>query len=347
MEQDIEELFHRVNQLKERLELPAKAEKVKELTLLANAEGFWNNQESARNVLEEISRLKEGVEEVENVELELFLLKEKKEISEDEINEIREKVKKIELKTYLRGEFDNRSAIVTIVSGAGGDDAQDWAGMLFQMYRKYGENKKWKVELLHQQPGDLGGIKEATIEMKGYYAYGFLRKEAGVHRLVRISPFSAKKLRHTSFALVEILPELEGTVEKEMKIDPKDLRVDLYRSSGPGGQNVNRRETAVRVTHIPTGLSAASQSQRSQLQNKEKALEILWAKLSKLMREKQKDVVDALREKVSIEWGHQIRSYVFDPYKLVKDHRTGIETSNVEKVLQGEIDEFIEGEITK
>lgn len=346
MNNDVENLNKRLRVLKENLGITAKSEKIKEFTLTVNEYGFWNNQSEAVILLEELAKLKKEVEEIDELEFELLELRNEESVSKEELDTLQKRIHRFELNTLFKGAFDSRNALINFLSGAGGDDAQEWTSMLLEMYRKYAEKKGWKAELVHQGFGELGGTKEATVEVRGAHAYGFLRKEAGVHRLVRISPFSAKKLRHTSFALVEVLPDLKGINEKEMEIDPKDIRVDLFRSSGPGGQNVNRRETAVRVTHIPTGFSVASQSQRSQLQNKEKAFEILRAKLYQFAREKQKNAIENLREKVSVEWGHQIRSYVFDPYQLVKDHRTGVETSNVERVLQGGLDEFVEAEIT-
>lgn len=322
-----------------------KEAKVKELTQLSGEPGFWNNLGEAKKVLQELSELKKEVEAIEEVELHLLDLGEKKEISEKEIEDIEKKLHELELETFLNGEFDKNPAIITFISGAGGHDAQEWTTMLLEMYQKYAAKHGWKTELLHQSFGELGGTKEATLEVEGPFAYGFLKKESGVHRLVRISPFSAKKLRHTSFALVQVLPQLKEIENVEALIDAKDVRVDLFRSSGPGGQNVNRRETAVRVTHIPTGISAASQSQRSQLQNRKKALELLYAKLRQLMEAKHIENIKSLRGEVKVEWGHQIRSYVFDPYRLVKDHRTGVQTSDVEGVLEGELDKFIGAEL--
>lgn len=297
--------------------------------------------------MEELSRLKQEVDQVDEIDLDLLGLEEKAEVSEEEIAAIEKKLRKFELTSLLTDEFDKNNAILTFVSGAGGHDAQDWTGMLAAMYQRFAESRGWKVELMDQDLGEMGGTKEATLEIKGSYVYGFLKNESGVHRLVRKSPFSGKQLRHTSFALVEVLPEFKEVGNVEELIDPKDIRVDLFRSSGPGGQNVNRRETAVRVTHLPTGLSAGCQSERSQGQNRQKAFELLYAKLYQLMRQKQLDTIAGLKEQVNIEWGHQIRSYVFDPYQMVKDHRTGIEVHNVQAVLQGELDLFIEAELGK
>ncbi len=325
--------------------MAAKEEKVKELIQTSNEPGFWNNPQQAKTVLETLSSLKKEVSEWEELELLLMALEEKEEVSETKGEALEKKLHQLELKTFLKGEFDAGNALITIMSGAGGHDAQDWGKMLLFMYEAYAKKHGWEASLLHESYGELGGIREAVLEIKGTYAYGFLKKEAGVHRLVRISPFSAKKLRHTSFALVDVLPELTEIDKTKMVVPESDLRIDLYRASGPGGQNVNRRETAVRITHIPTGLVAASQSQRSQMQNREKAFQVLYAKLHSLMQKKQKDTIESLRGEVEIEWGHQIRSYVLDPYKIVKDHRTGVEISQVEEVLAGNMDSFIEAEL--
>lgn len=235
----------------------------------------------------------------------------------------------------LSGKYDKNHAHVSIFPGVGGEDAKDWANMLLNMYVKYAQKRGWKVSL----------IDERAIDVKGEYAYGTLKNEAGVHRLVRISPFDSKKLRHTSFALVEVLPELPEIEAKNLVIPPEDLKVELSRSSGPGGQNVNKRETAVRVVHLPTGLSAASQVERSQSQNKEKALSLLKAKLFKLMEERQEKELKNLRTQVKPEWGNQIRSYVLHPYQQVKDHRTNVVSHQPDKVLAGDLDKFINAEL--
>jgi len=251
-----------------------------------------------------------------------------------------------ELKEKLKAgsKYDKGDAVVTIFAGAGGDDAEDWATILFEMYRKFAEKKGWQVRVLHHHKNEVGGTKNVTFEVCGRNAYGYLKGEAGVHRLVRISPFSARKLRHTSFALVDILPKFIEISEVDIKNE--DIRVDFSRASGPGGQNVNKRETAVRITHIPTGLVAYVESERSQNQNKQRALELLRSKLYKYQQAKQEKERQALRggKLPQAEWGHQIRSYVFHPYQMVKDHRTGVETSDVEGVLEGELDEFVEAE---
>jgi peptide chain release factor 2 len=235
----------------------------------------------------------------------------------------------------LAKKYDKNNAHLAVYAGAGGDDAKDWAEMLFRMYIKYAAKRGWQTII----------TDDRSMDIRGHYAYGTIKKEAGVHRLVRISPFSSKKLRHTSFVLVEIVPELPEIDEKSLIVPPEDLKVELSRSSGPGGQNVNKRETAVRIVHLPTGLSAASQIERSQLQNKERAMKLLKAKLFNLMEKKQEKELGNLRTKVAPEWGNQIRSYVLHPYQLVKDHRTKVEHHNPEAVLGGDLDKFIEAEL--
>ncbi len=250
---------------------------------------------------------------------------------------------KLELQTFLSGKYDKNNALLTISSGVGGRDAQDWASMLLRMYSRYCDYRGWNIVVLHESLGEEGGIKSATLEIKGSYAYGYLKNEAGVHRLVRISPFSPTKLRHTSFAALEVLPEIEA---KDVEIRSEDLRVDTFRSSGAGGQNVNKRETAVRITHIPTGIAVAVQTERSQSQNHDKAIQILASKLHALQLKKEEEELTKVKKiKKSAEWGSQIRSYVLHPYQMVKDHRTGHETSQIEKVLDGDLDDFIEAEL--
>ncbi|MES2087899.1 MAG: PCRF domain-containing protein [Patescibacteria group bacterium] len=260
-----------------------------------------------------------------------------------------------QLKAQVQGGsvYDSGNAIMTIFSGAGGDDAEDFSAMLFSMYRKYFEKKGWSSTLLDVNENDHGGFRNITVEISGKNpspgragVYGTLKNESGVHRLVRISPFNAKKLRHTSFSMVEVIPKFDKAHESDMVISDKDLEISIARSGGPGGQNVNKRETAVRILHVPSRLSVHVTSERSQAQNREKAIEILRGKLYKLQEDERK-----AREKgmyvsktTSIEWGSQIRSYVLHPYKMVKDHRTDFETSQVDKVLEGELDEFIEAE---
>lgn len=252
-----------------------------------------------------------------------------------------------ELKDKLLGasKYDKGNAVMTILAGAGGDDAEDFARILYKMYLKYTENCGWNTYLLHKNENDHGGYRNITFEIQGKGVYGTLKNESGVHRLVRISPFNAKKLRHTSFALVEVVPKFKKG--DELKIPPDDLKVEFSRSSGPGGQNVNKRETAVRIVHIPTNLSAHSDGERSQAQNREQALALLKGKLFKLREDerKEKEGEMYISKTTEIQWGNQIRSYVLHPYKMVKDHRTDIEIRDIDGVLEeGEIEEFIEAE---
>lgn len=242
------------------------------------------------------------------------------------------------------GKYDRGDAVMTIFSGAGGDDSEDFSRMLLEMYRKYFDNKGWKYMVLHKNDNDHGGYRNITLEINGKNVYGTLKNESGVHRLVRISPFSSKKLRHTSFSMVEVIPKFEKI--GEVKIPPEDIKVELSRSSGPGGQNVNKRETAVRLVHIPTNLAVHVETERSQAQNKEKALTMLEAKLYKLKDDerKAKEKGMYISKTTSIEWGNQIRSYVLHPYKMVKDHRTDVEIRDTDKVLNGDLDVFIEAE---
>ena len=242
------------------------------------------------------------------------------------------------------GKYDRGSAVMTIFSGAGGDDAEDFSRILLEMYFKFFTRQKWSYSIIHKNENDHGGYRNITIEIIGKGVYGILRNESGVHRLVRISPFNAKQLRHTSFSMVEVIPKFEKP--DEIKIPPDDIKVELSKSSGPGGQNVNKRETAVRLVHIPTNLAVHVESERSQLQNKEKALTMLEAKLYKLYEDERKAKEKGMyvSKTTQIEWGNQIRSYVLHPYKMVKDHRTNVEVRDIEKVLNGEIEPFLEAE---
>ena len=251
-----------------------------------------------------------------------------------------------DLKAEIAGEgkYDKGNALMTIFSGAGGDDAEDFSAMLLNMYLKFCDRKNFSVKFLHQNENDHGGYRNITVEISGKNAYGTLKNESGVHRLVRISPFNADAKRHTSFSMVEVIPEFEK--QSDFEIPPDEIRVETSRSSGPGGQNVNKRETAVRVVHIPTNIAAACETERSQAQNKETALKILYGKIYKALEEERikKEKGMYISKTTQIEWGNQIRSYVLHPYKMVKDHRTGAETSQVEKILAGDLDEFIEAE---
>jgi peptide chain release factor 2 len=257
-------------------------------------------------------------------------------------------VEKLELASLLGGEYDDHDAVATLHAGAGGTESQDWAEMLLRMFLRWGEREKLDLEVDEVAYGDEAGIKSATFIVRGPYAYGLLSAERGVHRLVRISPFDAQKRRHTSFASLDVIPLLEGADEEDVDIDPKDLRIDVYRSTGPGGQSVNTTDSAVRITHLPTGIVAACQNERSQLQNRAVAMRILKSRLAERMREEHQERLENLRgERRNIDFGSQIRSYVLAPYRLVKDHRTNVEIGDVDRVLEGDLHELIEAELRR
>ncbi|MDP3771820.1 MAG: peptide chain release factor 2 [bacterium] len=321
--------------------------------------GFWDRREYATERAQELSVLKREIERWDRLTSEAGSLQEllavsggdaalEKEIA-DRVEILAKEMKDVETELYFAGKYDKGNAALSIYAGAGGRDAEDWAAILWRMYGRFCEHRGWRTKVIHEHFGEQGGpsgwgIKNATLLIEAPYAYGYLKKEAGVHRLVRISPFSSQDLRHTSFALVDVMPGFVAAEEVEIK--PEDLKIDFFRSSGPGGQNVNKRETAVRITHLPTGLQSASQSERSQDQNRHTAMELVRAKLYQLKLLQQEQERRGVRnEKVAIEWGSQIRSYVMHPYQMVKDHRTEIETSQIDKVLDGDLDEFIDAEI--
>lgn len=320
---------------------------------------FWNRADAAQ-ISEELGEKKETLNRFGALERELAELKETAEVAaaftadqalEREFSQARDALEKKldeeERALAFSGPYDRRNALLTVFAGAGGRDAADWAAILERMYERYATTRGWEAEAVYQSFGEEGGLKTGTLAIRGKLAYGYLKGEAGVHRLVRISPFSPQKLRHTSFAKVEVLPDIGKELVATVVIKPEEIKVDTFRSSGPGGQNVNKRETAVRITHLATGIVVASQMERAQAQNKERALELLRAKLYQLQEEHAAQNVEALRIREEAAWGRQRRSYVLQPYKIVKDLRTGVETSDTEGVLDGRIDMFIKANLSQ
>ena len=320
---------------------------------------FWDNPEAAQKIMQELSYQQEKVKTYYNLKQQFedmqtlydMAVEENDESLEPELEEgitaLKKQLDELELEILLSGPYDRNNAIMTLHAGAGGTEAQDWVSMLYRMYVRYGERRGFKVETMDFLPGEEAGIKSVTLSFAGENAYGYLKAEKGVHRLVRISPFDASGRRHTSFATVDVIPEVEEDNE-EIVIPPEDLKVDTFRASGAGGQHVNKTSSAVRMTHIPTGIVVQSQSERSQIQNRAYCLRILKAKLLELKRKQQEAEISEIRgEQQEIAWGSQIRSYVFHPYNMVKDHRTNEETSNVSAVMDGEIDAFIAAYLQK
>ncbi len=330
-----------------------KEQELKELEQQTMSNDFWNDASNSSKVLKQINSLKGKIETYKKVEKELNNLLEMNELVQLEPDEeiekeilkntisIEKEIEKLEITTLLSGKYDSNNAIVTIHPGAGGTEAQDWAEMLYRMYTRWASANGYEVKELEYLDGEEAGLKSVTFSVIGEYAYGYLKSEIGVHRLVRISPFDAGGRRHTSFASVEVLPEI--TEDIEIDINPDDLRVDTYRSSGAGGQHINKTSSAVRITHIPTNIVVACQSERSQIQNREAAMKMLKSKLLHLKEQEHKDTIEELKGvQMDIAWGSQIRSYVFCPYTLVKDHRTGYEVGNVQAVMDGDLNGFID-----
>ena len=319
---------------------------------------FWNDPDSARDISQEATQLKDAVEgykklvtDIEEAKLMLEMAIDEEDVSmEGElttmVEQLTHEVEHREVLLLLSGEYDKNNAILTFHAGAGGTEAQDWCSMLIRMYLRWAEKQGYSISLMDEQVGDEAGIKSATFLIKGENAFGYMKSEKGVHRLVRISPFDSAARRHTSFCAVDVMPEIDETVE--INLDMKDVQVDTYRASGAGGQHINKTDSAVRITHTPTGIVVQCQSERSQIQNREQCLKLLRAKLFELELEKQAELKEQLGGTYqAIEWGSQIRSYVFHPYNMVKDHRTNVETGNVQAVMDGNLDQFMEGFLKK
>ncbi|MFH0969500.1 MAG: peptide chain release factor 2 [Patescibacteria group bacterium] len=350
LQEKLDTIKSKIPSIRDYLDVPKKTQKITDLTQKSTEPDFWKDSQKAGEIMKELEELRFETEKIGNIERktedlgELLKISETKEDIKDlknKIGDLEKEVDNLEFQTLLSGKYDKNDVIMSVHSGAGGVDAQDWAEMLLRMYLRWAEKNGYKAKIFDESRGGEAGIKSAAVEIQGDFAYGYLKGEAGVHRLVRLSPFNADNLRQTSFALVEILPVISEI--EEVLIDPQDLKIDTFRSSGAGGQHVNTTDSAVRITHIPTGIVISCQNERSQLQNREQAMKILKAKLhQKFLEEKEKKERKLRGEFHSAEWGNQIRSYVIHPYKMVKDHRTKFETSDPEKVLDGELKDFIE-----
>ena len=337
-------------------DIDSKQKDIKSLEAELLKENFWDDKKRAEKTIDELNLLKQIVDDVNRIKCKLEGNLEVLSVSFDddeivsmineEMKDIVKEVRTLETNTLLDGPYDGNDCILEVHSGAGGTEACDWANMLYRMYTRWCEKKKFRIEILDIQAGEEVGIKSAYILVKGKNSYGYLKNEKGIHRLVRLSPFDANNKRHTSFASIDVIPEFDNTLDIE--INEKDLKIDVYRASGAGGQHVNTTDSAVRITHLPTKTVVTCQNQRSQIQNREKALEMLKSKLKLMELEKQNNELSEIRgEQRNIEFGSQIRSYVMHPYSMVKDHRTNCETSNVDKVLDGEIDLFIEANLKR
>lgn len=353
-EERLNEVQKLVEELGKSLNIEDKRTELNELEKKTLEPNFWEDSELAQKIIGQSNDLKNYVDKYDDLKLKIedseLLIELLNEMDDEEtfedliknIDELEKSSKDFEIETLLSGEYDKENAILSIHAGAGGTEAQDWAGMLLRMYTRYAESKGYKVNTLDILKEEEAGIKSATISIEGINAYGYIKAEKGVHRLVRISPFDSAKKRHTSFASVDVYPEFNEDIEVDIK--EEDLKIDTYRSSGAGGQHVNTTDSAVRITHIPTGVVVQCQNERSQIQNREKAMQLLNAKLIALAEEEQKERIDDLQGNYSqIAWGSQIRSYVFNPYSMVKDHRTNIEVGDTSKVMDGDLDIFVNG----
>lgn len=352
----LDNIYREVEMAMGKIDLSSLKNKVTELTILSQEPDFWSDQERAQGISKELSDLQKEIDSWSKIKSDCDELKalfpeidaENDPTGAGEYKKMVDLLEAdwhtLELKTFLNGKYDKYNVIMSIHAGTGGKDAADFAQMVMRMFMRWAENHEYSVEIADKSDGEEVGLKSATLFIKGYYAYGYLKKERGVHRLVRLSPFNAKNSRETSFVFVDILPDIPE--EHLPEINKDDLKIDTFRSSGAGGQSVNKTSSAVRITHIPTGIVVTCQDERSQLQNKDRAMKILHAKLQDLMEKQQASEIGELRgERIEMSWGNQIRSYVMQPYTMVKDHRTGHEESDVNAVLDGRLDGFIEAEV--
>ncbi len=345
----LSEFKRQVDELMTRIDIAGKVKLIEELESVASETDFWNQPDAAQRTMQQLSRLKTQVNKWQSLADRIADAIELAEMADDEMQAdleaeseaLADIVAAMSLQAMLSGDYDSEDAIFAIHAGAGGVDAQDWAEMLERMYLRWIEQNGYKAEVLDRSNGDEAGIKSVTISVKGDYAFGYLQSEEGVHRLVRLSPYDSANRRHTSFAKIELWPDIQSDIEIE--VDDKDVRIDTYRASGAGGQHVQKNDTAVRITHLPTGLVVQCQNQRSQAQNRDRAMQILKARLFEMERARQEAEVAELKgENVDAGWGNQIRSYVLHPYQMVKDHRTSVEIGNTAAVLDGRLGDFIE-----
>lgn len=345
----LRDMRQEISRLMERLDIANRERELADLEQQSEQESFWTDPQAAQAVMQKQAKLRGHINQWTNLLRRIDDTLELAEMGDDDLQEelaaetqkLTETVAKASFEAMMGGEHDTEDSILVIHAGAGGVDAQDWAAMLLRMYLRWAEIHRFKAEIVEETPGDEAGIKSAMLSIAGNYAFGYLKSEKGVHRLVRLSPFDSANRRHTSFALVEVWPDIHGDID--IDIDPKDLQIDTFRAGGAGGQHVQKNDTAVRITHLPTGIVVSCQNQRSQAQNKQRAMEVLKSRLYDLERQKQEAQFNALKgDHVSAEWGNQIRSYVLHPYQMVKDLRTSYESSQTQKILDGELDAFME-----